>query len=142
VTQRSAASDRLIGALIGLARATEGNEHLISAAVADVAAAALCAETEFDTLLQRIETVKREIVPDCYLCASPCGRNNAYDLNRWEQEPEEIQTLKAQLLDTLRDLARQGCRDRMLFRMLIALGIDGYAAADLEVFLTQLRTLS
>ena len=51
MTQRSAASDRLIGALIGLARATEGNEHLISAAVTDVAAAVLCAETEFDTLL-------------------------------------------------------------------------------------------
>ena len=137
-----AATDRLLGELIGLARATEGNEHLITAAVADVAASVLCADdADSDVLLRRIDETKRAMIPDCFACASPCGRNNAHDLSRWEQEPVEIRELKQNLLALLRRKTADGCRERALFRGLIALGIEGYAVGDLEQLLSELNRL-
>lgn len=137
-----AARDRLLGELIGLARATEGNAHLITAAVADVAAEVLCAEAaDPDALLRRIDETKRAMIPDCYACASPCGRNNAHDLSRWGEEPAEIHGLKQNLLALLRRKAAEGCRERALFRGLIALGIEGYAVSDLELLMLELDRL-
>ena len=74
----AAIQDKLTGTLIGLARATQGNEDQLNDAVADVIAEGLFAtltNVNFDNdallkLLERAETEKKKLVPDCACCAS------------------------------------------------------------------------
>jgi len=66
--------EKLIGELIGLARATEGNEHMLTpttaAAVVEGLAAALpggCCDAEvLSAILDRVDREKRKLVPACY----------------------------------------------------------------------------
>ena len=121
--------DRILGELIGLARCTENNEHLISASTTTLVLEALaCMDT---SILPRIEAEKRRMVPDCFACASPCGRNNAYDL---AAIPAEEKEQKARIAAALRSLcgplSREG--ERMLFLLLIILGVEGLDNGELR----------
>ncbi len=98
--------DKLIGALIGLARATEGNEHLITPSVYEVMFEGLSAEVGADTkLYERVREEKKKLVPDCFYCAAPCGRNEDYDMSQFTKAPEETVNLKATLLAVLKGIA-------------------------------------
>lgn len=128
----------LIGELVGLARATEGNEHLITDEVTQVITDTLSAnaigEEDFPVFRERIENTKRLMVPDCFLCACPCGRTSAYDMSRIEQETPEIRAVKERILSQLKALsaAQPGTeRDTRLYRGLIAIGLEGYSADEL-----------
>ena len=76
----------MTGALIGLARATDGNDHMVSDSTAAVIVEGLFAtltNVNFDNdallaILDRVDAEKRKLVPECYNCASSCGRNNDY----------------------------------------------------------------
>lgn len=136
--------DKLIGALIGLARATDGNEHLISDSstrvVIETLFATLCNASldpaELKALLERVEEEKRKMVPDCFTCAAPCGKNREYDMRKlWEADAEE-RTLKSLLLLGIRGIsayAHHGAElgyhdsevDRFLYKALVVIGIDG-----------------
>lgn len=137
---------RLMGELIGLARATEGNEHLISdesTAVIVECLSALASQNEavLEHLLQRVDGEKRRMVPGCFQCAAPCGRNNAYDLRLLQQEEPEQRDLKMQLLSSLPALAvRCGAEAAELYYpALIALGIEGIDPEILRSLLTKIQ---
>ena len=142
--------DRLTGSLIGLARATEGNEHMLSDSTAAVVVEGLFAtltNVNFDndallSLLDRVELEKKKLVPDCFHCASPCGRNNDYDMDRLWNAEEDIRSLKSLILFGIRGLAAYayhaavlGFRDerihRFLYKALIAIGIDEFGMEEL-----------
>lgn len=151
LTFPSRQTDKLIGALIGIARATDGNEHLISpssTAVIVESLAALAAETGFDTAAQnafcrRVEDEKRNMVPDCFLCACPCGKNSDYPMeNLWNAEPE-IRECKCRILQTLRGIAVQAhaaallghhdeAVDRFFYKALFAVGMDDWTEKELQ----------
>lgn len=137
--------NRLMGALIGLARATEGNEHLITPEVTAVVAACLTAtDPEHMTLcLNRVAEEKRKMVPDCFYCASPCGRTSDYDISRLQTAAPEVRQLKAQLLEDLRRLAPVVAEkdSLVIYKVLIAVGIDEFSVEELLPIAQELRSL-
>lgn len=114
----------LIGELIGLARATDGNEHLITSAATDVIRKVLLTEesrlteTEFDSIREEILTQKRNMVPDCFLCAAPCGKTSAYDLSAIHAHKQ----FKNRILSDLTSIV--SIPEDILYKGLIILGMD------------------
>ncbi len=142
--------DRLTGALIGLARATDGNEHLISAASTQVIVESLFAtltNVNFDdaalqALLDRVKAEKREMVPNCFSCASPCGRTDDYDLQQLWNGDEDVRSLKSLILFGIRGMAAYAYHacvlgyhdetvDRFFYKALTAIGMDGWGMKEL-----------
>lgn len=82
------AGSRLVGALIGLVRATDGAVHvtddtyniIIEGLHASDIALNL-SDDEVEAITNRAHADKQVIVPDCSVCGSPCGRTADYD---WE----------------------------------------------------------
>ena len=105
--------DKLTGAIIGLARATEGNEHMVTDSTAAVIVEGLFAtltNVNFDStdllgLIGKVEIEKKKLVPDCFHCASPCGRTNDYDLSKLWNADEDIRSLKSLVLFGIRGIA-------------------------------------
>lgn len=131
--------EQLIGELIGLARATDGNEHLIiPSATAMIRECLLAvgnetADTEY--FMARILEEKRKIVPNCFVCANPCGRTSPFDL---DQIPEgEIRELKFALLDALLRTA-DTVREDILYRDLVIIGLEDYERQDLLPLIQEL----
>jgi len=129
----------LLGALVGLARATDGNEHLITERITAVITQCLFAVSSGDDRLQYFidlaTSAKRELVPDCFKCANPCGRTSPYDLSELERAPADIQEVKYRILRSLLEIAKQGTKPQTtssLYRGLILIGLDGYSAAELN----------
>ena len=147
----NAHTDRVIGALIGLARATDGNEHLISpestATIADCLAACRneLTEAEADILLQRIDAQKRKMIPDCFACAAPCGKNNAFDMAALQGEDPKTQKVKGQLLDGICEMAVGGnCKDavkRFFYKALIVIGMGDFGPEFTESVVRQMQTI-
>ena len=142
--------DKLTGALIGLARATEGNEHMVTDSTAAVIVEGLFAtltNVNFDStdlleLIGKVEIEKKKLVPDCFHCASPCGRTNDYDLSKLWNADEDIRSLKSLILFGIRGIAAYayhaavlGYKDevihRFLYKALIAIGIDEFGMEEL-----------
>ena len=142
--------DKLTGALIGLARATEGNEHMVTDSTAAVIVEGLFAtltNVNFDStdllgLIGKVEIEKKKLVPDCFHCASPCGRTNDYDLSKLWNADEDIRSLKSLILFGIRGIAAYayhaavlGYKDEVihqfLYKALIAIGIDEFGMDDL-----------
>ena len=134
--------ERLLGELVGLARATDGNEHLITQTVTDIVAEILTtnvrSESEYNLYSGKIDSAKREMVPDCYLCANPCGRTAALDLKNLKDESQPIQESKYAILREIRTLAaseRSREKDLKLYRGLVILGLEANSADELlELF--------
>lgn len=134
--------ETLLGELVGLARATEGNEHLITESVTEVIAEILrenvCSEAQYSQYSAKIDAAKRDMVPDCFLCANPCGRTAALDLEALKGESPQIQATKFAILEEIRSLAgseRSQDLDKKLYRGLVLLGLEGYSPEELtELF--------
>lgn len=140
-------ADRLLGELIGLARATDGNAHLITDGSTAVIRKSLAALDTLDAagleaLLWQVEAEKRRMVPNCFCCAAPCGRNNAYDLRQLQQEEPERRERKQQLLTALGALAAGETAENthIYYKALIAVGIEGIDLSILDDILTQIKT--
>ena len=142
--------DKLTGALIGLARATEGNEHVISDSTAAVIVEGLFAtltNVNFDndallTIMDRVDVEKRKLVPEYYKCASACGRNNDYDMQKLWNADEDIRSLKSLILFGIRGVAVYayhaavlGYKDdtihKFLYKALFAVGMDDWGMEEL-----------
>ena len=130
--------EKLLGELVGLARATDGNEHLITesvtAAVAEILREDIYCEAQYVAYSHKIDAAKREMVPDCFLCANPCGRTAALDLKTLEREPRQVQEAKFAILDRIRILSaseRSRQTDLKLYRGLVILGLEGYSPEEL-----------
>lgn len=130
--------EMLLGELVGLARATDGNEHLITQAVTEMIAEVLRAnvrsESGYHAYSGKIDAAKREMVPDCFLCANPCGRTSALDLKNLKGESQQIQETKLAILSKIRTIScteRSREDDLKLYRGLVILGLEGYSPKEL-----------
>lgn len=105
--------DEVTGALIGLARAINGNEDLITPDTDRLVTEALFAcvtNVDFDNnvlrdILQRIRDEKNRFVPNCSSCMSRCGRTDDYDMNELWNADEDIRSLKSLILFGIRGTA-------------------------------------
>ena len=134
--------DALTGALIGLARATDGSTRT------DVQTWQLLIEGLFTTvtnvnfndetiraLLDRVHAEHDRLVPDCQACASPCGHNADYDMQLLWTADEDIRSLKSLILFGIRGMAayahhamvlgyQEDSLNRFFARALFAVGED------------------
>ena len=98
--------DKLTGALIGLARATEGNEYLITGDTSRLVLEGLfttVTNVNFNNdtiteLIRRVEKERERLVPDCFVCTVSCGKNNNYDMNNLWEADEDVRSLKSLIL--------------------------------------------
>lgn len=103
--------DELTGALIGLARASDGHQTKASthkAMIEGLFTTLTNVNFNEETILSQIETVRREreaLIPGCSGCASPCGRNDEYDMTRLWMGDADIRSLKSLILFGLKGVA-------------------------------------
>ena len=60
-------------------------------------------------LIGEVHGEKAKLVPSCAHCASPCGRNDDYDLNKLSEADAEVRALKSRILSALGYMA--SCTD-------------------------------
>lgn len=134
--------EKLVSALIGLARATDGNEHLINPSATAVIIEGLTAtgsdtdvnEEMLESLLCRVQEEKRKMVPNCFLCACPCGRTSDYDMAELLKADAEIRHLKNRILSGIRRMAAfapENRDDMIFYKALVVIGMDDYGVDDL-----------
>lgn len=105
--------DELTGALIGLARSAVDNEHLINSDTYKLLIEGLfttLTNVNFDDnaiqdLIEQVHTEKSRLIPNCRNCASPCGKNNDYDISEIWNGDENIRSLKSLILFGLRGMS-------------------------------------
>ena len=105
--------DELTGALIGLARATEGNEQLVTEEMNQLVLEGLFTtitnvnfnDETLKILIYKIENAKKKLVPNCFTCSGSCGRNNNFDMNTLWTTDEDIRSLKSLILFGIRGMA-------------------------------------
>lgn len=142
--------DKLTGALIGLARATEGNEHNITETTNKLVIESLFAtitnvnfnNETISALIDRVEEEKNRLVPNCALCTSSCGRNENYNMNELWNGNEDIRSLKSLILFGIRGVAAYayhaavlGYHDidvnRFFYRALFSIGAKDWGMEEL-----------
>ncbi len=104
--------DTLTGALVGLARAADTApavsgktwQVMIEALAANSSAAA-CDDAALLALIDRVHAEKFKVVPDCAVCASPCGRTADYDMANIWSAPKNVRSLKVLILLGVHGLA-------------------------------------
>ncbi len=144
----TAMRDALLGELIGIARAVDGNDHLLRPQTDVLVRQALAAAGEPLPEAQRLALLKEAVlqekqvlVPGCFACAAPCGRTAAHDMARLKEEPAEVQALKEKLLLRLFDAAAEDALPASaLYPPLFALGWEGVGEEELRPFLAELDT--
>ena len=104
--------DELTGALIGLARATDGSPSvnegtwsLIIEALFTTLTNVNFDEAAIRDVTARVKAEKSRLVPDCASCMSPCGHNDDYDVSRLWTADEDIRSLKSLILFGIRGMA-------------------------------------
>ena len=104
--------DTLTGALIGLARATNGSllpanyteKLLIEGLFATLTNVNFDGEA-LQTLIDQVHAHKAMLVPQCGGCGAPCGHNDDYDMNELWTAQEDIRSLKSLILFGIRCVA-------------------------------------
>ncbi|MBQ8289209.1 MAG: hypothetical protein IJX76_10695 [Clostridia bacterium] len=153
----AALRDKLTGALIGLARATEGNEDLMTAGTISAILEGLAATADgtvsdgnfLADLLSRVTNEKRKLIPLCFDCAAPCGRNNDYDLRDLQNADPEARAIRWQILSHIRGIAahvHETSDDgnapetaNLLIRGLVTVGIDFWGIEKLRSVSTEIE---
>ncbi len=105
--------DELTGALIGLARAVMGNEHLVNKNTDKLVLEGLfttVTNVNFNNdtlhiLIDKIKAEKERLVPSCFECESACGRNDDFDMQDLWQAEEDVRSLKSLILFGIRGMA-------------------------------------
>lgn len=142
--------DELTGALIGLARASDGNEDKLTEPTDQIIMEGLfttLTNVNFDNefisqLTARVQKEKLALIPQCSECASPCGRNNDYDLEHLWNADEDIRSLKSLILFGIRGVAayayhaavlgyRNAEVSRFFYKALFTIGMDDYGMEEL-----------
>ena len=142
--------DQLTGALIGLARATEGNVSSVTEDTHRLVMEALFAtltNVNFDNdaieeLTRRVEEEKQRLAPDCSVCGSACGRNDNYDMEKLWNANEDIRSLKSLILFGIRGMAAYAYHaallgytdeevNRFFYKALFVVGMDDWGMNEL-----------
>ncbi len=105
--------DKLTGALIGLARAVEGNEELVTPDTNRLVLEGLfttITNVNFDdesiaALTEKVSAEKSRFVPNCACCPSACSRTDDYDMKQVWEADEDIRSLKSLILFGIRGVA-------------------------------------
>ena len=105
--------DELTGALIGLARAAEGNEHLVNEEMNQLVLEGLFTtvtnvnfnDETLKILIYKIENAKKKLVPNCFTCSGSCGKNDNFDMNTLWTTDEDVRSLKSLILFGIRGMA-------------------------------------
>lgn len=103
--------------------------------IAEILMANVHNESKYTAYSSKINAFKREMVPDCFYCANPCGRTAALDLNTLEGEPRQVLETKLAILEETRICAgseRSQETDMKLYRGLVILGLEGYSPEELS----------
>lgn len=117
--------DKLTGALIGLARATEGKttgEQGLRAETFRMITEGLFAtitNVSFDAeaiqnMIDKVEKEKNRLSSGCSACGTPCGKTNDYTLDNLWQAEEDIRSLKSLILFGIRGMAAYAYHALML----------------------------
>ncbi len=104
--------DELTGALIGLARSTEGNVtvssdtwRLLIEGLFTTVTNVNFNEKTLRELIDRVHEEKAKLIPGCSSYDSVCGRNDDYDMENVWGAPEDIRSLKSLILFGVRGMA-------------------------------------
>ena len=114
--------DELMGALVGIARAVNGNEHLLKSEITALVLEGLAApltkcnysEEYLKNLLVQAEEAKRKLVPDCFVCVNSCGRTANYNMSNFWQAENDVRRAKALIIYAMRTIAVFAGRARKL----------------------------
>ena len=113
--------DQLTGALIGLARATDGDTlatpntwRLMIEGLFTTVTNVSFNEKTIRTLIDQVHEEKSRLVPGCSGCGSRCGRNDDYDMNLLWNAQEDIRSLKSLILFGVRGMAAYAHHAMML----------------------------
>ena len=131
--------DELIGALIGLARATEGTsptKEIYQTIIRGLTKynAVDISDDEVRDLIQDVRSMKELLVPECSKCQAPCGRNDEYDMKNMWNAKEDIRGLKISVLEKIHRIAmcmcsvgEEGANEKINNTLCEALFMIGYA---------------
>lgn len=141
VTSAQQARDTLLGALVGLARATTSEPKTVNTdevlnAGLRLAAQPDAPEEKLARMLSIVRAEKHAVAPNCASCAMPCGNTNDYDLARLWSAPEPIRPLKLQMLSAAFSLALRhprGEAQTAIYQVLFTLAEDWDEALLLPV---------
>ena len=103
--------DKLLGALVGLARASESKEISESAGAAYVDGLKLAFSEEnvirqhAEAMIDRLHQEKNLMAPDCAACQYPCGRTFDYDMEEVYGASERLRNAKLELFAVLANVA-------------------------------------
>lgn len=115
----------ILSALIGLAGAMNNNGK--TETTDQVVLAALLAEDSME-VVEKIRAEKFRISPNCATCEMPCGNTSDYNMNLWNQSPEEIILIKQRVVEGLTEIARRyrnaGKLPDVVYKAIAYLGYD------------------
>ena len=138
---------KILSSLIGIARAAEGNEGKLDGETDRLVCTALSAIAEekigsdaVDYILSALRKEKKRIAPDCFSCASPCGRTDDPDLSALSDSPE-VSDLKERLVETLISLSCEKKINPSVYKALYLIGYDGLSRTDACQLLNVLESL-
>lgn len=103
--------DELTGALIGLAKACEGQPRkkeitrLIVEGLFTTVTNVNFNDAVLVDMIKKVHEVKDNIVPECNSCASVCGNTSDYEMKKLWNEQEDIRSLKSLILFGIRGMA-------------------------------------
>lgn len=117
---------KLLGAVIGLARATEGNvnrptqstHNAILQGIRMLAPNIDYTHCEIQKHIETLHNEKFKLVSRCLSCEKQCGRNNDYDLTMLDNKQNELSSLKYSLLSNMmitESLLRNQANNQHLF---------------------------
>ena len=112
VTSAQQARDTLLGALVGLARATTSEPKTVNTdevlnAGLRLAAQPDAPEEKLARMLSIVRAEKHAGAPNCATCAMPCGNTKDYDLTRLRSAAPAVRQRKLRLLQAVFCLAAQ-----------------------------------
>ena len=138
---------KILSSLIGIARAAEGNEGKLDGETDRLVCTALSAIAEekissdaVDYILSALRKEKKRIAPDCFSCASPCGRTDDPDLSALSDSPE-VSDLKERLVETLISLSCEKKINPSVYKALYLIGYGGLSRTDACQLLNGLESL-
>lgn len=147
MTDDSTLQNQLLGALIGLSRAANGNEDIITPETDRLLLGALSAlsggsDTAKRAFILRIHTEKARLAPGCSICPSPCGRTADWDIGELNLEGERTRALKLTILSHLIDAAAAFPTEHLsiLYESLTVIG-DMWSEEYLTSFEQKIRAL-